>query len=113
MRKVRKGVSAEVKAQNPNAKAVIIEDEPVRKEFLNYLRAVMGDFKYFDKNTPKMKKSPFEFLDYDRMVLILAEELLKELWLNITFFTVNDSLPNVLWSAESIKFNFIYYILFI
>lgn len=112
-RKARKPVPKETLAIDPNAKPTIIPDEPVRTEFLNYMRSMLGSFKYFHKNTPKIKICPFDFLDYDLMVFIFAEEIVKELWFNISVFTVNGVSPSILWDAQSINCLFIYYYFFL
>lgn len=90
---------------------IMSKDEPVRAEFLSYMRNILASFKFFDKKNPKKKVSPFGFLEYDRMVLIFAEELFKELWFSTAVFRINEGPINLLWDAKSI-FKYIYFLIF-
>lgn len=87
--------------QNESVKTYEDKKNNARSAFLKYLRYVIKSFPYFDAEDPRIPLHPFENLDYDKMVEILADELYDDLWGNVFNYRVNGGEVQVLYDVES------------
>ncbi len=73
----------------------------VRSQFLKFLKDVLGAMPFFPEKGRDLL-SPYHLLDYEKITLIVAEELHQALWMGVTHYKVEGSTEiKMLWEVES------------